>query len=971
MQQPPAPVSTQPQQPQSPSPPSSQPSPKPRIPNGINKSLLIKLLAVVVVIAVVAVAYSQFSRLPHSTATTSSSAQTTIRLANINSCKAISSPGEYYITSDISTNIQNGSCISIRSSNVKLVGNGHKMTGNGPFVNTSPYSYAISIRNESNVTVSQLSISKFSYGIYAYNTSGSAFSDMNITNSTVASVYLYRSSNNSVSGSKLSGAQGKEGSLILVGGSGNKVEGTTINFNTYYGIYINSTGASLTNDTLANNPADLFCAPGKGYPSTSSFSGSSCYVNDYCNFAQCSQTNLVQDLTTVLLPSTISSCGNIEGSGTYTLSGNLSMGKYLNRSNPATNSIACITISAPSVYLDCNNMTISGSGIGIYSSLTSNVVVSNCNVKGSTTGIMFKQMVGGSIRDSTASNNIYSVYLDNSSLINITGVKQSRSKYGIYLNSSFITNVKGVSSQNNSYGMYIDNANVTSIINSTIVSNSKTDLFCAPSSYNSTTDSLIGTKCGSTDCSWASSSCTNYVLPPIATFPISSCMTISAPGNYSLSHDVSSSGTCFKIAASNVKFECGNHIISTSTGTMAAFSIDGQSNVSIKNCDVLNYAYGVKANDTRNLSISGFKINATQTAVLLSNSSLAKLSSVIANVFAKYGFAFDKVTSSNISTSSALAGASNTTGFSITNSTGNRFSYNHANQSAYGYYITNSKNNYIQNNTASLNDKYDFYCGSSDSGINDESGGVNTGETKQGCKWLALQSSTGIQQQCEAISLPSLITLTRDMVYPFGSTCFTIANTKSTSANNTLIDCNGHTVIATDGGTFLSIANSSSITLQNCYIKNFTNPVKVASSSSSRIQNNTLSSSQTAISASGSQSLTIAWNRIYRSLAGIVLSNDNGDNVQNNTISVSGTAINATRTKAVSLSNNTASKDSYGLSMYNSTGTLLQKNTLTNSSGYGISCYGLSASSSGGTDYGLNSCKGNFQCSWITSPNCH
>ncbi|MDE1851176.1 MAG: right-handed parallel beta-helix repeat-containing protein [Candidatus Micrarchaeota archaeon] len=926
----------------------------------------------VAAIVIGVVAYSQLSGSQHSTTTTSGSttSPTTIRLANINSCQSIDAPGQYYITSDIQTSIQDGSCISIRSGNVKLVGNGHKITGNGPFVNGTSYSYGISIRNQTNVSVSQLSISKFSFGVYLLNSSNSLLSGINVTNSTVSSIYMYKSSNNSVSDSRLSGALGSQGSLVMEGGSGNQVQGTTVDYNTYYGIYINGTASTLLNDTLSNNKADLYCAPDKGYPSSSSFSGSSCYINDYCNFAQCSQTNLFQDLSAIPLQQSISSCGDIGGSGTYTLSKNLDMKDYVNRTGPSSNSLACITISAPSVYLNCSNMSISNAGIGILALLTSNVVVANCRVYNSTTGIKFSQVVGGSIRGGTASGNMYSVYIDNSSLVNVTGMTQHGNKYGTYLNSSFITNVKGVSSLNGSYGVYIDNANVTSIINSTVKSNSKTDLYCTPNSYNSSTDSVVGTSCGSTDCTWASSSCSKYVLPPIATFPISSCMTISASGNYSLSQDVLSSGTCFRIDASNVTINCDGHLVLTSTGTHDAFSVSGKSNVSISNCNILNYAHGINATNTKNLSLSKLTINNTQTAVLLTNSSLAKLSSVAADVFSRTGFTFNRLTKSNVSQSIALNGATNATGFLIMNSTGNSFTHNYANQSAYGYYITNSKDNYIQDNIGAINDKYDYYCGPGSTGINDENGGVNSGETKYSCTWMALESLTGIQQQCQAVFLTSLITLSRDMVYTYGSTCFSAITNKTSSANNTLIDCRGHTIIATDGGTLLSIVNSSGVTLQNCYIKNFTKVVQSSSSSSSKVLNNTIADAATAISFANSRFMAISWNKVYGSITGILLSKENYDIAQNNTLSVAGTAINVTNSKSTLLYNNTASSGAYGIVMSNSTGTQMGQSRLTSSSVSGVACYGTSNSSSGGSDIGGNFCNGKLSCPWITSQSC-
>ena len=87
----------------------------------------------------------------------------TSKFSYISSCANITSAGTYIITGNITTSKQSGACIEIQSNNVKLEGDSHALVGDGPYIAKSPYTYGIAVIDSSNVSISKLNVSKFSY----------------------------------------------------------------------------------------------------------------------------------------------------------------------------------------------------------------------------------------------------------------------------------------------------------------------------------------------------------------------------------------------------------------------------------------------------------------------------------------------------------------------------------------------------------------------------------------------------------------------------------------------------------------------------------------------------------------------------------------------------------------------------------------------------------------------------------------
>jgi len=162
----------------------------------------------------------------------------------ISSCTTISTSGEYVLTQDI-VNYTTYSCIDIVSSNVVLDGGGYTIDS---YV-TRDGSYGVhvySISKIANVTVKNVKVKIWTYGIYLDSSSDSTLTD-NTASQTWEGIYLNYSSNNVISGNTVS----NNGDGIYLSQSNNNI----INVNTANsnndGIYL----FSSNNNTLNGNTA--------------------------------------------------------------------------------------------------------------------------------------------------------------------------------------------------------------------------------------------------------------------------------------------------------------------------------------------------------------------------------------------------------------------------------------------------------------------------------------------------------------------------------------------------------------------------------------------------------------------------------------------------------------------------------------------------------------------------------------------
>lgn len=935
---------------------------------------MLPLIAAMVIVIAAGGAYYFFvvhraAVLPNVTVSTTTVPQ--IQVSKISSCRVINASGTYYISQNIGTSINSGACIDIRTSNVKLIGNGNNITGSGPYVATPPYTYGILVENATNVTVTGIGVSKFSYDIYLTGSVRSTISNSRVQNGTISGIYLLGSYHNTIENNSVTGVASKGGGIALQVGGNNTVLNNIIQHNAYYGAVINSSGNTFAADTFLNNPIDTVCVGENGKSSANRFEGSQCSVNNYCNFASCSASNTPFNLSTIRLSNKIYSCGWIDAPGTYTMENNLSLDGYVNFSLPYSKGIACLTINSSNVQIDCRNGSVYNVGQGIAvgnpDASTYNISISNCNFRNYATAINTTRVFDINVSRVTAYGGTAGLYFNNDTAGSVSDTAVGNNTYGAYVNDTQGVSFSGLVAKGNEYGTYVNGAQGNAYYGSTFANNTNTDLACSAQSYRSTFNIFSGDSCGVTDCKWGAS-CTTYKEPQLSQYMMAGCGNITASGNYSLSAGPVASGSCIYIKASNVNLNCSSFNI---TGSMKGTAItvqSGTSNVNIADCNINDFARGVYAMGSSRLSINNVTIGYTNAPVVMNNVSYSSLSNVHASRFTAGGFRLLGFANSTLTNSSASFGLNGSAGFMLNGSSNNLLLYDSAVRNAgYGFAFSGSLHNTVANNTATGNAGSDFYCAKDSSGMYAEKGGINNGFNKTGCVWLVEIPPSELQASCAAINTASHITFTHDMLYPYGQACYTIYSNSMGSGNNTVINCNGHTVYASKGGSFVRVVNSSGIKVENCYLKGFTTPI-VATGISDKIINNTIGMANVSVSVYGAQYPDISNNRFNNASYGVMAENSKYGTVDNNNFADVNISAEIAGSEQFYVANNTAmGKSTIGLYLVNSYSNSVGNNNFNASSKAGLACtLGSENQSSLNQDIGGNVCNGRLNCNWIS-----
>ena len=946
--------------------------------SGIPKTLLIGIVAVAVIV-IASAAY--FVTRPAGAATTTTTT-TTVRTATttipqhlssyqVDSCAIIGKPGVYNITQDIFTYNAKGPCISIISGDVVLNGGGHSVTGSGPFVKSAPPSYGIYAANVSDVTVEKVAVSRFSYGVYLAGDTDSGVYGITATNATLSDIYLNNTYDSVLSRDTRYEAD-SSGGLSIIGGGNNTVGNSSMMYNVFYGLYLNSSNNRFYNDSFANNPIDLVCGSNANNRNSNRFQGSNCEINNYCNFAHCKSQNDPYNIGNTQLQHTVSTCGTIDNAGVYTLSGNISLTDYVNVSNPLSSRYACITINSPDTRLDCNNNTIANSYYGVVVAGLYNTSVVDCAFRNDTYGLYERNTIGTVINNIKSTSSIYGVYLNATTgglAYNVTGKDDV---YGLFINASQQAGIYGINAIGNTYGVYVNGQEGNNYYSGTAINNSKGDFYCSASAYNSTQNIFHPFTCGSSDCAWASASCRTAVPVPLAVTPVYSCGAISASGNYKLNTGLvaNASQACIKIEANDVSLDCGNHIIS-GIGSGTGIFIGGRNNVTLDNCRINGFDYAFRVANSSFITIQGSNASSNDYGFYMSNTAYSTVENNNASVFSRGAFYMDSLDNTVVKGNSAVSAGFGITGFSFKNASEDMIVNNKArNNGGYGFTLSRSKNNTMSNNTETGNGNAGYYCDAYSSGLYAQHNGVDYGIGKNGCKWM-VEINPSVQESCSAVTSPSVVSFSQDMLYTYGSTCYSVMNQNGRSANNTVINCNGHTVLATDGGTFANISRSSGVQIENCYLKGFTNGI-MSNGSDTTVLNNTIANTGTGVSISSSKYSTVKNNIIMNSSYGIIMGNTEYGNLENNTFASVNISMEFNNLFGALLQGNNARFGNIGMYLLNSTQNYFQDNTLMNQSNSGIICDRVSGNVINlNKDEGGNACSRNLECSWMTaSPLC-
>ena len=944
------------------------------IPHG---STPLRILEYVLIIAIIAVAsvylYVTFFNVPKPSTTTTTVPpvqRNTSGAYSLSQCTPILSPGSYELSSNIKYFNNKGACISIQSDNVNLKCSGKGIFGSGPFDSLAPYSYGIYAANVVNVTINGCSVSNFSYGIAGISSSKLSISGSDMQSNYMSDIYLNNTTYSRIRSNHLSKSLSAEGSLFLANGSEHDiVDNNTMLFNQLFAINVSANNDSFYNNTMNSTPQySFYCSVYDSFPSSSAAVNNICSNNNGCGFVNCKGANIPANIPSITLAKQVNTCGSITTPGSYDLGRNLYMDTFINITNSRTinGSIPCIGIEADDVSLNCAGNGIYNSTYAIVADNVSNFTLSNCKISGASfIGVSISKAYNSTIKNVSVSYSSNGIYINSSYASALSDVALFHNVYGLTFSNSKTNTVSGANAINNTYGIYTELGSIgNNFYNIIAKGNSNLDVYSDFSTQTRQDNLMQSSSCYKTNADWAS--CTLHVSPNLGYTPVTSCTGINAPGNYTLTQDIlTASPDCITINASNVRLDCANYQITGNIQSQGyGIGIFNESNVLVKRCSVSRFKDGIIAYNATALNLENSSSNTSSSGFLLYNLTSGTVSNSNVKFASDYAFLLSGVRYSAFSHDSSSSGIGTSTGLELANSTGNLVINNNMQEGAYGIVISGmSRNNTISNNTASLSSKYDFAC-YGNSAIGAENGGINYGTTKLGCTWLAALNKGGTEPSCSSSHEPAIYNLLSDYVYGYGSICFTI------TGNDTTINCNGHTIIASDGGTFVQFNHSYGSIIENCNLVNFTSPVESTGSDISVINNTFVDSALSNIPAvnitGGIRGSIVTKNNVTAHETAIRLIDAPYSTVSHNIIYDAALAYSIIMDSGVSFTNNVALHSTYNGTLFNGTsGGTVQDNNLS-SSGTALTCTGTSASRGGMVDLGGNLCSRQSGCAWIT-----
>ncbi|HXX87247.1 MAG TPA: right-handed parallel beta-helix repeat-containing protein [Candidatus Acidoferrum sp.] len=210
-----------------------------------------------------------------------------------------------YTSTDNIVNVTGSApAVIIQRNNIIFDGAGHTLQGTQVYISTGIEMYGIS-----NVTIKNVKIAGFYYGIWLNSSSDNSVTGNNITESNGYGVWLYPSSNNdSISGNNITANNGE--GIEIYYSSNNSVSGNTIT-NNWDGVDLgSSTYISISGNTIAANNqtgVDL------GMSSYISVSGNNItannkyglFIGSYCNNTTIYHNNLISNIIQAYTGSTI------------------------------------------------------------------------------------------------------------------------------------------------------------------------------------------------------------------------------------------------------------------------------------------------------------------------------------------------------------------------------------------------------------------------------------------------------------------------------------------------------------------------------------------------------------------------------------------------------------------------------------------------------------------------------------------
>jgi parallel beta-helix repeat protein len=448
--------------------------------------------------------------------------------------------------------------------------------------------------------------------------------------------------------------------------------------------------------------------------------------------------------------------------------------------------------------------------------------------------------------------------------------------------------------------------------------------------------------------------------------PVTTCTSIAKPGHYRLENQIlGAQDDCIAISSSNVVLNCENYSIGGNGVNSQGYAatIRDASNVVIDGCTFSGFSGGINVYGSKNINISKVNIENVRYGIMLNATGSSDILNDFINDSEYFGIRLLGVNSTTV-LHNVLQYGPDAPGILLNGSTLNRVDNNTIKQYRYGMEIIGgSRNNTINNNTASSSGAVDYLCGTGNMDLAAEQGGINYGSSKQGCRWMAMVQTIGNGPPCTAFLAADTFILSSDYAYSYGSVCFSVLSNSST------INCNGHTIISTDGGTFAKVGKGTKDSvIENCYLKDFSTPIVAAANGSAEIYNNTILDNGSA------KGISV--------LGGFL----DGSVVQNN-VTGGGTAFAIYNSVDSSLKNNFAYRANTGYYVYNAVGITATGDYAAANTTYGMVLNSTAVGSFGGlmldsgdvgfycqagsqtsptlTDQGSNYCSSQSSCNWL------
>ncbi len=330
---------------------------------------------------------------------------------------------------------------------------------------------------------------------------------------------------------------------------------------------------------------------------------------------------------------------------------------------------------------------------------------------------------------------------------------------------------------------------------------------------------------------------TALTLTPYNPFNLTNCQDLNTTGAYyTLMNDITGiTGDCFTISANDITLDCMGHSITGGDYYTEGIKVgNAVSGATIKNCGVYNFTYGLYMG--------------------MDSSSNSIINNIVSN--GRYGVMLDS-SDNNLLTGNTVTN----------NSNGN-------------IWLESSYNNVLNNNLAYGGYGHD---------ISDTLYGNNTGINR--CEKLLSYSpqlicvpiTATLISDCQTLNTEGGYYALTNNITGVPGDCFTIA------ANDTTIDCTGHTITGAHIGSPYSgvkLVNYGGATVKNCILNNFYYGVSLHSGTYNNISSNTASNNQYGILLNSSSNNWVAGNTFNNNLNhGIHLKTSSHNDLRNNTAS--------------------------------------------------------------------------------------